>query len=442
MIKTDNYSDNHLRSMLQKYLTKNHRNNPKTKNLRLCGSQVIKQIGTLPACFLISNGQQVRFFGVTSCHSSWACPTCTPKQMAQYGAKIANLIDAMETWYKKSAFMMTLTMPHTNHLSCKESLDVLQNAWRRFARSGNHKDHTDLRRDATGQKRRGNDPLAKMREELNIRHFVKVIECNWGEKSGWHPHIHMLMWVDKADLQKVANYEELLLDRWWTCCKLATKSVLKDRFHEKSIDQFYADWRKYPKTGHRSLFISKTDDGKIRAEKSSHYITGWGGDNEITQGYHKLGRNGHYSPFQLLQKHLETKDDKWIELYVEFAQATHGKRRVQFSNSGLNTIIQKWRMSNEYIEAFKKKAMDKAQETWKVVAWFTEKQWSFISAFDAMSNDYIKSTILKLATKPNAKKLIAQFLAKYGIGLYYYEHPDQDQLEQMIFENTLPSCVG
>lgn len=417
--------DNQLMHMLQKYLRKHP--SDKLDSIYYCGSKVIKQLGATPAVFVVSNGEQSQLFGANFCHSSWACPRCTANTMAKYGARIASVIDALATWHKQSAFMATFTIPHSNKLSADTIFKILLETWRRFSRAGNNKGHIDKARNEkynTHGKRRGNDPYGAFREELGIRHNVRVIEFTWSEKNGWHPHIHALFWVPTEKFHQVMQYADSLNDRWWDCARQASVKILSqiyergDRLETQSrVNQYFADWRKNPKTGHRSVYFSTDAKGELIVQKSSRYISGWTGDMEVTSGYHKLGRNGHYSPYQLLQlAKANPKDrDKYLALYVEYAEATRGHRRFHFSKSGLNELVKKWRLTQIYIEQTKKKFMARVAGKYHVVCWFNEQQWSEISSLSRELDECLISRILTLARLPDGNQRITQLLAQYDI---------------------------
>ena len=259
----------------------------KIPNIYHCGSQVIKQLGSQPAVFIMKNDKnEVRTFGHTSCHSAWACPKCTAKVMAQKGVDIGSAIDALAKQKKLYAFMITFTIPHTKTMTAEESLTILQKTWRQFSRGGakhykrtrtytRNKDQTKRRHPNCKDKEETtityNDfrnPLNKMRTELNIKYFVKVYEFTWSDDNSWHPHIHALFWTHKDNFDKILNYQDKLFEHWWKSAKEQTAKTINRDFAE----ELYTDWRKEPITGHRSVFISTNKEGKVIKQSSSMYI--------------------------------------------------------------------------------------------------------------------------------------------------------------------------
>lgn len=450
-MKIDDVSDNRLTVMWQKYLQKYYPSDPKTRSLKLCGSQIIKNQPAKPAVFVLTNGERSKFFGLTTCHSAWACPRCTAKMMAEKGARIAIAIDALAKWYNQQPLMMTLTLPHTKHMSCEETFQLLQDTWRLFTRAGNHKSRNKHYYTAKSGERReyrvGNDAYGDFRESLGIKHIVRVYEFTWGENS-WHPHIHALIWCPKKNWNKIADFEERLMERWWNCAKFCALRMRNKKFpdtleeNKRRIEIFFADWRKIPKGRHRSLFISKTPEGKIYPVPSSYYISGWGGDNELTGLNYKKTSPGHYTPYMILveaQKAKTPQEQKqWLDLYYEYAKATFKHRRVEWSKrDGLTEIINRWKQTEDYIETFKKKFMVKETAKWRIVVWFNEQQWFNISFNDRFGETYLQAEILARAHLPDGKQQIQQLLLEHNIDITQNKtHHLESFIEEKIFENS------
>ena len=437
----DEVSDNRLLTMWQKHLkTTTHIYKKNLTGFKLCGSQATRNPGAIPSAVIMSNGEKTRIVGIQTCHSAWACPRCTPRVMAQYGTRIACAIEALEKKYNQYAVMITFTLPHTDHMTCWEAFKILQDTWRQFARRGSTKvtrKHTC--KDGTEKTYKiSTNAYNAMRSELGIKHFVRVYEATYGEDNGWHPHIHALYWIPKQNFNKVVDYEESLIEAWWSAAK---NCALKFYGNQEYVDKLYADYKKHPVTGHKSVFISRNKDGKPRKQESSHYVVGWTGDFELTNIKSKNAHyEGHYSPNQILQMAYDNPSQKeyWLNLYDQYAEATRGKKRVNFSPTGINEIVTEWKMSNEYILMLKKKCTDKAQDKWKLVVWFTEKQWSSITSINLEETGYLIAELLALAKLSNGKQLITELLIKYGIDISSNgRHPRQDEIENQTFENRI-----
>lgn len=455
-------SDNRLKNMWQHYLTQHYYDDKslaKLKGQMLCGSRVVHQLTAQPAVYIVSNGETARTFGNVHCNTPWACPHCTPIVMAKFGERIACAIDALAQWYNQLATMITFTIPHTAGMSCKTSFEILRKTWRMFTHGGNRKTFKGYYTKSDGTistYNKHNGAYAVWRNELESVHNIRVYETTWGENS-WHPHIHALFWFPKKHFYKCVNDEDKLLDQWWHCAKHCTLQYFNKTHPENKaknkafVEELYADWRKYPKTGHRSLWISKEADGSPRVMKSSYYISGWTGDFEMTHTNSKNARDkGHYAPHQMLIKAYNAKVkgdketyDKFMQLYAEYAEATKGAIRNQFSLSGISKIIAKWKASNDYYELQKKRFMEKAtdRKPWNVVVWFTEQQWKELSFLDKFEDANLLPTILEVATVKAPldfrRRVIATYLLKFSIDITYND-PDDEKcrlIAEKIFEN-------
>lgn len=426
-------SDNRLHYMLVNYIKRV--GNKKLKGIQLCGSRIIRQNAAKPTVFVVSDDYNANFFGTATCHSAWACPRCTARVMAEKATSIACLIQAMEKWYHKKAFMATFTIPHTRHMKCQDVWNNLFDTWRMFSRDGNK---------AKNSAGKSQGMYGQFRSAFGITEVVRVFEFTWGN-NGWHPHIHALFFVNEKDIKAVGEWEEKLNERWLHCaeyCHLANlrKTYSKDKYSKPRIEAFIEHFYRWARTKSKQpgVYFSKNSDGTVRIQKSSNYICGWKLDDELTREQGKTAREGHYNPFQLLENaksatHWKVRD-KWLRLFCEYAETTRGHKRCCFS-VGCNPIIDAWKKTQEYIIMFKKNCMEKAKKK-QVVFWFSEEQWLQILACETEKDD-IRSVILELAVKENRRLLIADFLDNYGINVRMNSvHPDEEFINNEILNSA------
>ena len=473
----DDVVDTRAQTFLQRYITRKKIYSPKLDGIHHCGSRIVPT-GKQDAVFLVSDLEdKSRFYGLACCHSPWCCPRCTPRVMADKGADIACAIDALSQNHGQLAFMVTFTLPHTKKMTAKDSFNILKDTWRLFTRGGNGKSHLskqytikshagDGRRKSQSSYRscnvnddtkcgdvvtydlQCNDQYVKFRRELGITHWVKVYEFTYGE-NGWHPHIHALFWVPKKNFSKVLSYKDGLIDLWWKSAKRAAlkywNKLNPDKAEENklAVEEYYNEWRKNPLDGHRSVYFSTDENGKLIVQKSSFYVSGWSTNHEMTGLSAKVTkRDGQYTPFQLLGLAMKgaVNEDKWMSLFLEYAEATRGSRRVEFSShSGIRKIINLWKQTEAYITYLKKKATDKATKQWKVVCWFTRKQWLKICILDWELDHEIRTTLLKMARAPDkhdAFDKIYRYLLDFDIDIMENgKHELEQVIENCIFEN-------
>ena len=456
-------SDNRLKYFFQKWL--NVHREYYLPNIRQCGSALIRDMGDAPSVFVLYNDKtdKSKLYGNTACHSAWACPKCTAEVMAKKAAEIACAIDCLKKQHHQSATMITFTIPHSANMTCKESFQVLLNTWRQFSKGGNRaakstqkyvlKNDKGVRGKKGGKLGvgkagetkiyyKGRDPYGAFRQELGIKHNVRVYEFTHGENA-WHPHIHALFWVPDKNFNKILDYEDELINHWWHCVKLEAKKFWSKKITDpKELETFlstvYADYKKITADGHKSLYISKDKNMPDRARKvsSSWYIAGWGGDAEVTGNYQQKATHSdrNMTPYQIINKAFESQGEereKYLRLYAEYAQATYKHRRCEFSKSGITELIREYKKTTEYTESHKKKDTDK-EKHWRMVYWFSGQQWKEILLIERTTKYYVIDDILELARAPNAKTLIKMYLEKFGINTDIINHPYAEQVNDKI----------
>lgn len=394
---------------LQQYLQRSIENLPlnmqiQLKNLKLCGKGIIEPgNGFQAGAFVLSNGSQAKIFGRTMCKNRWACPVCTARVMARTASDIHAAIEACKE-LGLSATMITFTMPHTRNMRFWHLNEIMVNAWAQMTYRVNVK-----------------TPFHQFKNACQVAHHVKIAEVTYGD-AGWHLHYHCLFWVPNQLLQKVSTFEESLRERWRHCLQLEMtkfyeKNPEETAFKGGRIDNAYierlfaqSDWVKHP-----GVFISKTDSGKVRAEQSSSYISGWGADCELTASNEKVASKGHWTPRQLLIMARDNKDEFAFYKYIEFCCdiARKHTRRISWSiHSGIKQIIAKWKKEHGEVFAVEKKT---TPEKFKVVCWFLPEQWYRICDKNRNSERQIIADILELATMEQPFLKILKYLEDLNI---------------------------
>lgn len=439
-------ADSKLQRVLRTYLFKHPKDLAYMKSIAYCGSRVSEVKGVAPGVLVFANDKDAKIFGVNTCKNAWCCPTCSARVMAKYAAEIASAIDALEKWKNQYAFMVTLTVPHTSGMSVLEITEILYNAWKDFIVHGNKNQNAKYYANAENKFKHNqektmkvstkklNDPFATFCEIFNCTYRVRVGEFTFGS-AGAHPHFHCLFWVDSDKLQKVAEYEEMLRDRWTALVKKHTLKMW-DRAHpEKKADNRTRLEIMYSKLneGSNTLYISKDDKGAVIKQLSSHYICGWGADREVTGNYkNKASNEGHETPRQLLER-AATGDESAMRLFLEFAFAVRTKkhRRINFSKN-TKDIIKKWRQTEAFTECMKKKHTDMVRKNglWRMVCWFTKAQWFDICLKDRA--EPVIQRILEMATQTDGRKLIRSFLEEYDIILTDKKYHDEELITEIM----------
>lgn len=246
-------------------------------------------------------GDSARMHGVTTCKSVWTCPTCSARICA---VRQAELSDGMKAWVGQGGYtwLMTLTFPHEKDQALAELLPAFAKATTHFKNSKTYK-----------------RILAK-----GIRKgSVSSLEVTLGEKSGWHPHRHDLVFSTPDTFGEVTEGE-------------------KGRLSSRLIDELKAQWyESLRKAGlcephERSDVLAHGLDirgGQYAAEYIAKFgkEQKWGLSREVTMHAAKVGTdNKGAHPFQLLAW-AEQGDGLAVAQFREYAEAFEGKRMLTWS---------------------------------------------------------------------------------------------------------------
>ena len=217
------------------------------------------------------------------CGMPWTCPPCASRISERRREEIETAVERHMEETGGKVFMITLTFPHGAEDDLKKMLKRLRKALTRF---------------------KGSRRMGKLKKFLEVVGTIRALEVTWGVLNGWHPHVHEI-WLlgpefNEEDLEGLQ--EELLL-LWRRACKNSGFSE-PDAYHGVDVT-----------TG----------------EDLAGYIAKWGMGAELTKANIKRGKEGRYTPWDLLRWHDETGDEKAAELFREYAQAFYGARQLVWS---------------------------------------------------------------------------------------------------------------
>jgi hypothetical protein len=157
-------------------------------------------------------------------------------------------------------------------------------------------------------------PWERLKAAYGLSGSIKGLEVTWGNLNGWHPHAHVLLFLDSSpDLGKLAG---ALFERW---CSATARAG----FGEVA----------------RSAF-SLQDGSAVRTyvtKLGTEYV--WGAEHELVKSHTKRSRGAGFTPFDFLRSYLDEPDDgRLLYLFGEFAAAFHGRRQLVWSR-GLKRLL-------------------------------------------------------------------------------------------------------
>lgn len=223
------------------------------------------------------------YAGLETCGSVWECPVCAAKISERRRVEVLAAITSHEA-AGGAVLLLTLTNSHHYGDNLGELLDGQRQAMRRFWST---------------------KAARKLCEKIGLVGSIRALEVLDGTQNetgnnGWHPHFHILLFVDRGhDLAKL-RHEFFAL--WANSCRLAGLPAPSFRHGVK------------------------LEDGS----KAKNYVSKWGLEQEMTKGHIKKGRRGGRTPFDLLRAY-QAGDKQAGALFVEYANAFKGKRQLHWS---------------------------------------------------------------------------------------------------------------
>ena len=226
------------------------------------------------------------FQNLQTCGSIWHCPCCAAKISERRKNEVQAAISSHEA-IGGQVFLLTLTLPHHINMSLKWVLETLLKAHKAFEQDRSYREGFKLTSGLVGK--------------------IRGLEVTYGA-NGWHPHLHMLLFVN--EIQKIKSVEQDLLAIW-------QKVVVKQGFDEPN---------------HHGLTLEN-------GEKAAKYVGKWGLEHEMAKSHIKRSREG-FTPFDLLRtivgtysgngKNVDVFDA--VNLFREYGKTFKGRRQLVWSN--------------------------------------------------------------------------------------------------------------
>lgn len=243
--------------------------------------------------------------GLQTCGSVWVDPICSAKIAERRRVELKAAVAAHKAT-GGALLLLTLTHPHTRQDRLADLLRAEQKAL--------HSLFTN---------RAGRDLWASIGRVGHVRAW-EVTHGRRGTGNGWHPHFHILLFVEKP-LDALFPWAEQIYQVWRRVCLRAGLSAPS---RERGV---------------------RLDDGEKAAEyiakygfdrdKKSGFSGQWGMDAEMTKGHVKRSAHNE-TPFDLLRSIFNSSDGdpEAQRLFVEFSEAFNGKRQLVWSR-GLRELL-------------------------------------------------------------------------------------------------------
>lgn len=240
--------------------------------------------------------------GLMKCGQGWICPVCAQRLAIIRRNALRLAIDNTRSQFVP--LMVTYTSAHHNGQPLREVLSRMGEAYRRMRR---------LRLWRT------------YKEEYMIAGETRATEITYGS-NGWHPHFHVIVWLDIAILEVIRDELDRMdlrslgaalgrhLTPLWIDCLQAVGAVGAEGIALNV------------KTTTDSLTDYVTKAGTVLPADGRK----WGLAEETALGQLKHGRQDGKTPWELL---IEAFTEYKIsgDLFIEYAKATKGKSALQWT---------------------------------------------------------------------------------------------------------------
>lgn len=263
------------------------------ERVRKCGRVAVQDGGVV----LKQTPDRARGYwsGVATCGSIWACPCCSGKIRNHRADEVSR---ATAGWDRagNDVYMATFTAPHDLGMALQPLLSAISDAFR-YCLSGR--------------------AWQRLRKRLGIAGQIRSLEVTHGE-HGWHPHLHVLIYVDGTlDAAQLAELLLHLRERW--------NAWITGAGYRAPHALHGVDLQRCESAEEAGRYVAKTQDGKAVG-------------NELARGDMKLGRRGSRTPFQILDDFRWTGDAQDLALWGEYERATKGRQAITWSK-GLRDLL-------------------------------------------------------------------------------------------------------
>jgi len=287
---------------------------PGARAVTCCGNK--SRAGGSVSLTLNRETGRASFGGLQRCSNVWACPTCS-RRIARKRGDEANAALAAARAEGLSVFLLTFTFRHKAGMDLKAMLQSLVKARARFTERREYR-------------------------ALSLVGSITATEVTHGERAGFHPHMHVIVFAKGDAAANLAALKKL--GPVWRRC----------------LQSFGLD-------GGKAAFDCR--DGSAAGD----YISkGWQAAEELTLGVEKTGKAGGRTPSELL---LAASDgcNRSARLWAEYVSAFAGKRQLVWSR-GLKGRFK----IQEVTDAQAAEDASAAEAQTVVVKTFTAEEWQVV----------------------------------------------------------------
>jgi hypothetical protein len=216
------------------------------------------------------------------CGLSWCCPVCSSKIAARRAEELSRALTVWLGTGRKLLFL-TLTMPHEYGDGLRAAVKTVRGGYRRVLQGR---------------------AFQEAKVKWGIRGSVSALEITHG-KNGWHPHMHILWFVEHAlSEEEIAELHEWFFERWYAAIR---------RMRVRRPDP-------------RNCPLERVADSAI-----GRYLSKCGAAFELARWDRKHATYGNRTPFEILEDirlHGRRQD---VQFWLEYEQAMYRVQQLTWS---------------------------------------------------------------------------------------------------------------
>jgi hypothetical protein len=153
---------------------------------------------------------------------------------------------------------------------------------------------------AAFRKAQQGEPYKRL-QRAGLEGILRSDEVMWGQQAGWHPHLHLILFISEPDFQAAEDIGERLIQRYMNRLEKEGLTALRDA---QDLQPCY--------------------DATGAAEYAAKGVT------ELAHGWLKRGKRGSMHPFELAQRAID--GDRHAEaLWREYAEEMPGTQQGRIS---------------------------------------------------------------------------------------------------------------
>lgn len=269
------------------------------------------------------------YAGLQVCANPWLCPVCMRKLSERKKVEVETGVEIAKAMGRR-AVLMTLTFKHSGQDKLDDLLKCLLDAYERgFSK---------------------NKSARLFKEAMGTMGNIKALEITWGEKNGFHPHLHVLMLIDK-DAPSPEQIQIQASAIWRKACMAVGR--IADPVYGCNVQEGDSAGGYLSKMG--------LDDKR------------WTLASEMTKGSSKNGKATGLSMMQLVDLMGEGHKAA-TAAWVQMAIATQGRHPLRWSNGLRKALGMAGPRTDEELAA------ETEDETAEIFSRITSKGWKLIYA--------------------------------------------------------------